>query len=213
MASGLDMFGLALSLAPISVIVGFSVAKFRCYRPQLWVGWSIMAISMGLLSTVDETSHLWLSIGYCILIGAGIGTAYTATMFPVLAPLPVSVNANAVALAMFLRLFGQVWGVTIGGVILQNGLVNLPMEALEKLPANTDVAYGTIAILSTLSVDAQAQVQARFADALHTLWQVMAGLSTVGLVISLGMKSVPMHTYTDENWGATSSNEKSPATL
>ncbi|KAG7099929.1 hypothetical protein E1B28_001722 [Marasmius oreades] len=207
--SGLDMFGLALSLAPISVLVGFTVAKFRCYRPQLWVGWSIMVLSMGLLSTVKETSHLWLSIGYTILVGAGMGTAYTATMFPVLAPLPVSANAQAVALGMFLRLFGQVWGITIGGAILQNGLAHLPAEVLAMHPPGGDIAYGTIAVLPELPLELQAEVRSLFAKSLSTLWQVMAGLSGIGLVSSLMMKAVPMHTYTDESWGVVEGEQSS----
>ncbi|KAF8151940.1 iron permease [Mycena galopus ATCC 62051] len=209
MDSGLDMFGLALSLAPISVIVGFSVAIFRCYRPQLWVGWSIMVLSMGLLSTVTENSHLWLAIGYCILVGAGMGTAYTATMFPVLAPLPVSANAQAVALAMFLRLFGQVWGVTIGGAILQNGLARLSTEVVQQISGG-DVAYGTIAVLPRLPVELQLEVRTLFASALATLWRVMAGISGVGLVASLMMRQVPMHTYTDENWGVAEERADTP---
>ncbi|KAG7096321.1 hypothetical protein E1B28_003766 [Marasmius oreades] len=199
--SGLDLFGLALTIAPVSIVVGLSVAKFRCYRPQIWVGWSIMILSMGLLSTVKETSDIWLSIGYTNILGAGIGTVYTTSVFPVLAPLPVSANAQALSLVMFLRLFGQVWGITIGGVILQNGLADLPAEVVAVLPPGGDIAYGSIAVLPTMPLVLQAEVRSLFASSLSTLWQVMAGLSGIGLLSSLMMKAVPMHTYTDEKWG------------
>lgn len=107
-ASGLDLLGLTLSLAPISILVGFTVAKYQCYRPQLWVGWSLMMVSMGLLSTLTASTPLWRAIGYSILTGSAMGTTLTATLYPILAPLPVSANAPAIALSIFLRVFGQV---------------------------------------------------------------------------------------------------------
>jgi hypothetical protein len=44
-------------------------------------------------------------------------------------------------------------------------------------------------------------VQDAFALSLATMWQVMAGLFGAGLLVSLLIKSIPMHSRTDENWG------------
>lgn len=106
--SGVDLFGLAMTLSPISIIGGISVTIFNCYRPQLWFGWSLTVLSMGVISTLDSASSRAMSIGFEVLAGVGMGIAYTGTFFPVLAPLSVESNAHAIALGVFLRSFAQV---------------------------------------------------------------------------------------------------------
>jgi hypothetical protein len=47
----------------------------------------------------------------------GIGLLYTATVFPVLAPLPPALAGQALAFLVFVRNFGNILGITIGAVI------------------------------------------------------------------------------------------------
>lgn len=106
--SGVDMLAFAIAIAPISMAAGISITVYQCYRPQLWISWVLILISTGLFTTLKADTFIWNAIGYSIIGGAGLGIAYTATNFPVLAPLPVSANASAIALFIFLRIFGQV---------------------------------------------------------------------------------------------------------
>lgn len=48
----------------------------------------------------------------------GIGLLYTATVFPVLAPLPPSLAGQALAFFVFIRNFGNILGITIGTLFL-----------------------------------------------------------------------------------------------
>jgi hypothetical protein len=106
--SGVNLFGLALTLSPISIAGGISITVWKRYRPQLWFGWALTVVAMGLLSVLHSDTPRATSIGLGVLTGAGIGIAYTGTFFPVLAPLPVAANAHAIALGVFLRAFAQV---------------------------------------------------------------------------------------------------------
>lgn len=45
------------------------------------------------------------------------------------------------------------------------------------------------------------EVRNAFAGSLQTLWRVSIGLSGLGLLVSLGMKGLPLHTAVDGNWG------------
>lgn len=67
-----------------------------------------MLIGLGLTSTVTENTARGTSIGFQIIAGAGIGILYSASYFPVLAPLPVSSNAYALSFFIFLRTLAQV---------------------------------------------------------------------------------------------------------
>ena len=44
----------------------------------------------------------------------GVGLLYTATTFPVLAPLPPSLAGQALAFMVFVRNFGNILGITVG---------------------------------------------------------------------------------------------------
>lgn len=102
------MFGFTFTTAPISVFVGASVQATKRYRPQIWVGWCLTTIGIGLLSMVKADTSRPASIGYQIITGTGLGAIYTSVYFPVLAPLPVTSNAYALSFFVFLRTLAQV---------------------------------------------------------------------------------------------------------
>jgi hypothetical protein len=106
--SGVDLFGLTFTTAPISVFIGASVQVTKRYRPQIWVGWCLIIIGMGLMSTITVTTSRAMSIGFQVITGTGIGAIYTSVYFPVLAPLPVTANAYALSFFVFLRTLAQV---------------------------------------------------------------------------------------------------------
>ncbi|TCD68656.1 hypothetical protein EIP91_010177 [Steccherinum ochraceum] len=201
--SGVDLLGLSFSTAPVSIITGVSIAVTKRYRPQIWMSWCLTLIGLGLISTIDENTSRAKSIGFQILAGTGIGIMYSAAYFPVLAPLPVTQNAYALSGYVFIRTLFQVWGVTIGGAILQNELQNnLPQSILSSpllLPGES-VAYTIIPLIPSLPQPEKDAVRHAFAQSLIVLWRVLIAISGVGLLISSLMKPVPLHAREDENW-------------
>ena len=94
------------------------------------------------------------------------------------------------------------WGVTIGTTVLQTQLSQrLPTDFLDTIPGGVSFAYSIIPIIPTLSDEFQVQVRDAFAGSLVVLWEVMIGVAGMGLLGSLLMKGVPLHTHTDEKWG------------
>jgi hypothetical protein len=95
----------------------------------------------------------------------------------------------------------QVWGVTVGGAILQNGLLNhLPPGFLIEFPEGTTIAYSAIQQIRDLPQPLKSQVQEAFAKSLAPIWQFVVGVSGVGFVSSLIMRGLPLHTVTDKAW-------------
>ncbi|KAL1937275.1 hypothetical protein VTO73DRAFT_13884 [Trametes versicolor] len=200
-ASGIDLFGLCFSTGPMAIIAGVSVAKSRRYRPQLWTAWALVMVGVGLMSTVTEDTARAASIGFQIIIGVGVGILYSATYFPVLAPLPVTSNALALAFFIFLRSFAPIWGVTVGGALLQNQLrAHIPASVQAALPGLDNVAYAVIPLIPGMAQPEKDLTRRAFAHALQTLWRVSIGVAGVGLVASLPMRALPLHMQRDENW-------------
>ncbi|KAF8572598.1 hypothetical protein K439DRAFT_1378099, partial [Ramaria rubella] len=85
-------------------------------------------------------------------------------------------NAHALSFYSFMRSFAGVWGVTLGGAILQNQLQRrLPQEFLSQFPE-------------------------AFVDSLRWIWTVVAGVCGLGLLSTFFMKGLPLHTDTDDAW-------------
>lgn len=106
--AGVELFGLALSVGPVLLITGATIAITKSYRPQLWLAWVLFVLGMGVLSTLHADSPLARAIGFSSFIGVGGGILYAGTYFPVLAPLPATTNAHALAFFAFCRYFAGV---------------------------------------------------------------------------------------------------------
>ncbi|KAJ7432347.1 MFS general substrate transporter [Mycena latifolia] len=199
--SGVVLFGLAFSTPPVAILSGIIITITKRYRAQLWLGWVISVVGLVLMGTTHSDTSLRTFIGFEILVGAGFGIIFSSTYFPVLAPLPITSAAQALAFYTFLRQFFQIWGITVGGVILQNTLPkHLPQAVLSALPSNTDVLT-LVPLLRKLSQPDLDLTRAAFAESLDKVWQIMAGISGAGLLVSFLMASHPLHTTTDKDWG------------
>jgi hypothetical protein len=201
--AGVDQLSLSFVGVLSSVISGISVKKSGSYRPQLWLCWMFVLVGHGLFFTLNENSSLGHGIGYIAVDAIGIGALITTTYFPVLAPLPVTSNGLALALFMFLRNFAQVWGITIGGAILQNQLqTRLPQEFFEQiqLSSRDTLAYAAIPLIPALPEELKAQVQKAFADSLRVVWIALLGVAGAGMLSSLLMKPLKLHTQLDDDW-------------
>ena len=106
--SGVELFGLAIPIGPALMIGNATIAITKTYRVQLWFSWALTVAAMGALSTLEADSSLAKAIGFPVLLGVGSGLWYGATYFPVLAPLPVSQIAPALAFFAFGRQFAGV---------------------------------------------------------------------------------------------------------
>lgn len=189
-------------LGPAMIITGASITITKTYRIQLWIGWSILIIGMGAFTTVRFGTPVSHPLAFSALVGLGGGTLYSAQYFPVLAPLPITDNAHALALFSFFRSFASVWAVTIGGTVLQNQLVKrLPESFTSQFSGGAALAYAAIPVISDLQEPLRTQVREAFADSIRIIWQVMIGIAGLGLLCSLPMKALPLHTQVDEKWG------------
>ena len=123
--SGVDMLATALVIAPFALICGIIIKATNKYRPANIMGWVLTIVGFGLLSLLKADSPVKNWVGFQFLVSAGTGMIvrvihffkqtvsdmflqFAGTVFPVLAPLHVSLTAPALAFLAFLRTFTQV---------------------------------------------------------------------------------------------------------
>jgi hypothetical protein len=106
--AGVELFGLSYSCSLISLVAGITVKKTGKYIIPTYVGWVLIIVGAGLLTTLSANSSLAKSIGFQLVIGPGIGIIFVVSLFPILASIPVTQTAPAMALYVFSRNFGSV---------------------------------------------------------------------------------------------------------
>ena len=77
----------------------------------------------------------------------------------------------------------------------------LPIAFLSQLPGGVSIAFSAIPAIGDLPEPARSEVRQAFAESVTVIWQVMTGIAGIGLVASLAMKGLPLHTEVDEKWG------------
>ncbi|KAF8890402.1 hypothetical protein BD779DRAFT_1671354 [Infundibulicybe gibba] len=105
--SGVDLFGLVIVIPPVSIVTGISVQLLNRYRLQNYLGWIFTIVGFGLLTTLGANSSKAKCVSYQVVLAIGLGIVWIGTQFPILAPLPFSNNAHALAFFTFLRCFAQ----------------------------------------------------------------------------------------------------------
>lgn len=94
------------------------------------------------------------------------------------------------------------WGVSVSTAILQTQLINrLPADFTVHFPQGVAIAYSVIPAISALPEPLKTEVREAYALSIAKIWQVMIGISAMGLLASLFMKGLPLHSQKDEQWG------------
>lgn len=121
------------SLAPSALVTGLPVEATKRYRPQLRIGWTIVVIGFGLMSTITATDSLGISVGYLVILGLDGGCVMfvdrklslfdlrssisgrilnVPSVYPIKAPSSVTQNAPELAFMWFLSSFVGVSALT-----------------------------------------------------------------------------------------------------
>ncbi|KAI0350929.1 iron permease [Trametes cingulata] len=207
--SGIEMFGLSFSIPIFAIIAGISVEVFRFYRPQNYIGWLFTIVGFVLISLLKSNSSAAEYIGFQIPLGIGLGILWIGTQFPILAPLPFSNSAYALAFFIFIRNFAQSWGIVVGGAILQNVLEEkLPSSLKDTLPKGQEFAYQLIPQIPSMTEPQKTGVRDAFASGTQVIWRVMIGLSVAGLLTCLLMREEELKTDMDDTWAVVDKAKK-----
>jgi hypothetical protein len=106
--AGVDLFGLSYGISLIALVAGVTVRRTGNYVIPTFVGWVLMIVGAGLLTTLHANTSLSKAVGFQVIIGGGVGIVYVSSLFPILASTPVTQTAPAMALYVFSRNFGYV---------------------------------------------------------------------------------------------------------
>ncbi|CAK7234797.1 hypothetical protein SBRCBS47491_009070 [Sporothrix bragantina] len=103
-----------------SFTAGVLVSKTGNYQLNLWVGFAIWTIALGLLSTISPTISDAKLVGYQILNGIGAGQTFQTSLIAIQASVKRNEMAVATSTRNFLRLLGGTIALAACAAILNN---------------------------------------------------------------------------------------------
>jgi MFS family permease len=123
-SSGLLLLPMLLPAIAVALLTGGWTTTARRFRPALIAGTALLALGCGLLATMTTGTAGWLTAGYMVLGGLGIGLLFqTPVVLVQNSAGPEEVGA-ATGVAMFLRTMGGAIGVGALGSLFTNTLAD-----------------------------------------------------------------------------------------
>ncbi len=180
-SSGVVLTPLMLGAVATSILSGQWVSRTGRYRANALIGPVILLVGLLLLSRMDVSTTTAEAARNMVIAGIGMGLMMQIFVLVVQNDSPLSAMGSATALTQFARSIGGTIGVTVMGVIVNQGL---PTEARNGGPG-----------LHRLSLDAREELAA----AIHPAFIAAAFAALVVLVVAaIGIREKPLRQGVDE---------------
>ncbi|KAF9353002.1 hypothetical protein BGX26_009231 [Mortierella sp. AD094] len=181
--SGIDLLPFVTIGAVTAVITGLLMSRWGTYKEFIVIGWIVGAISAGLLFTFDEFTSQGKVVGVLLLQGISMGMTVNTLLLGVHAQLVNKSDlAQSTSLWTFLRTFGGVFGIAVGGAFVQSSLSE----------AGATQYAQNIRAIADLPPDVKAPILRAFVVGLQHFFILLTALTGVGLIASFFIKKVKM---------------------
>ncbi|KAG0083472.1 hypothetical protein BGZ93_001684 [Podila epicladia] len=174
--SGVELLPFVVLSSAMAVVVGLLMSRWGTYKEFIVSGFALSTIASGLLILFDEdTSKAVVNI-VLVLEGVAMGLVVNTTLLGVHAQLANKSDlALSTSLWTFLRTFGGVFGIALGGAFVQSSLSS----------AGAGEYAQNIRAIAELAPEVRAPVLRAFVVGLQRYFILMTVISGLGFVASL----------------------------
>ncbi|KAI1276488.1 MFS general substrate transporter [Xylaria sp. FL0933] len=207
--SGVNLLPLPFITLPFAILAGVGTTKFGRYRPFLFIGTALLALSYGLFTRLDARTTTAYWAGVEVILAAGLGVLATTTWPAVQAPLEEVDQAISTAAWGFVRSFGYVWGVAIPAAIFNsrvNTLVGVIADPTVQASLVNGGAYelasiGGGAAMQSWGPEIRAQITSIYIESLERCWQVGVAFALLGFLLSFVVQDIPLREQLETEFG------------
>jgi EmrB/QacA subfamily drug resistance transporter len=192
--SGLLILPLMAGLMVSSITSGRLITKNGRYKRYPVIGTATIALGMFLLSTMNVGTSRWVSSGYMVVLGLGLGMIIQIMVLAVQNSVPHSDLGTATATETFTRSMGGAFGVAVFGAILTNRLVYNLDRLLPGRSRQLDLASitGSPAAIRALPSTTQHAVIQALASSIHVLFLAAVPLALFAFVVTWFLPEKPL---------------------
>jgi EmrB/QacA subfamily drug resistance transporter len=196
--SGVYLLPMVLGMLATSIASGQLIARTGRYKVYPIVGSAIMAISLYLLSTIDEHTSVLLLNVYFFLLGASLGMIIQVLVIAVQNTVSYADLGAATSGVTFFRTIGGAFGVSVFGAIFTNQLASHLAAALAgaKLPPGFSPASieSDPSTLRKLAPELQHAILHAFSLALHPVFLTAVPIAVISFILAFFLREVPLRT-------------------
>ena len=200
--SGVYLLPMVLGLLITSIGSGQLIARTGRYKVFPIIGTALMAIALGLLATLDQTTPTPLMYLYFFLLGASLGLIIQVLVIAVQNTASYQDLGAATSGVTFFRTIGGAFGVSVFGAIFTNQLGSKLTAALHgrSLPGGFSASSleADSTALKRLPADLQHIILAAYSDALHPVFLTAVPIAVIAFALSWFMREVPLRTVSGE---------------
>ncbi|KAL1916161.1 uncharacterized protein VTP21DRAFT_6165 [Calcarisporiella thermophila] len=195
--SGVHLFPFLFGAFIFSTLATFIVKRTGSYRSLCIIGMGVLAISMGLTSTLSRSSSLGQEIGYLLIGGAGLGFAVQTQLIAVQAGVDDKDVGTVTAVATTMANLGGCICLPLIGSITNNAFQN---HIIQQMPG-FQVTMNDLnpEALAHLSQDQREIIINAYVEAIQLAFRVLAGITVFGFLVICGLKHVPLRGNKPEN--------------
>jgi MFS family permease/ubiquinone/menaquinone biosynthesis C-methylase UbiE len=214
LGSGVDQLPLNMFLVPSGIVAGGSISKTGKYKPQHFVGFTLISVGVGLFTLLHTGSHKAAWVCFQIIAAIGLGIILVAVLPAIQSALSDKDVATTTATYAFVRSFGGIWGVTIPSIIF-NGRVNKLIHRIEDAAVRQRLANGnaygfaSTGSVQSLGYPTREEVLGVYSDALKTVWQVGIAFALAGFLAIFAVKQYDMSRKNESKFGLDEEKEES----
>ncbi|KAH8096752.1 hypothetical protein BXZ70DRAFT_313540 [Cristinia sonorae] len=150
------------------------------------------------MTVVRHDSPSAYALAFPVIAGFGSGALFSATEYPVLAPLAVAEHSGALIVQVFVQSLGGLLGISVGAGLLQHGLDGRLSSAQLGSTASHALFYEIIPTIRSLPDPSKIAVEVAFGESLDAVWRAMSGVAIVGLLSCVLMRHVSIPSGLDE---------------
>jgi EmrB/QacA subfamily drug resistance transporter len=194
-SSGLQLTPMMGGLLITSIASGQLISRFGRYKPFPIVGTAVMTAGMGLLAQLNlHTTVLAVSL-YMVVVGLGLGMVMQVLVLAVQNAVQPQVMGVATSATIMFRQIGGSVGIALFGAVFAN---RLHANLAKLLPPGVDgPRTATPAVVKTLPPHVHALYIRAFADSLHPVFTVGAGIAVFSFLLTWMLRELPLRKTTE----------------
>jgi hypothetical protein len=206
---GAAIIMLPSSIAPLTcaAIAGVTMSKTKLFKWLDVVGLAFLTAGFVVTSRLTERSSRTEQVLLQFVYSVGGGILFPGRIMAVQAPQTDDDAPMATALVSFFLSLGQCFGVALGGTIYQNVWDLLVWRDImtglipEKLIILANNAERAAQIIPAFPAAVQEIYRGVMATSIDRIWIVMAGISALGLLLSLFLRNLSLDRDTKTKFG------------
>ncbi len=197
-AAGLMSICMVGGLLVSSITSGRRITTTGLWKRWLVGGMVLVVVGLGLLGTIDETTHLALVGLFMAVLGVGLGATMQNLVLAVQNNVPLSDLGAASSVVAFFRSLGGSVGVSALGALLSTQVADSVQKGLRGLGIE-DAGHTShdIPDLTQLPAPVRAVFEGAFGDSIGYLFLVSTPFALAALLCVLAIREVPLRTTHD----------------